>query len=87
MGQAELEVGARVVVRGTKMRDDLNGREGVVVVGTVSNRRWEVRLEGQAKHQPNCQPQGTSWRRTGAVCRSGQRRLRPRFNGASPSYG
>ena len=51
MGQAEIEVGARVVVRGMKKRDDLIGREGVAVVGTAtaSNGRWEVRLEGQAK--------------------------------------
>ena len=50
MGQAgEIEVGARVVVRGLKKRDDLIRREGVAVVGTASNGRWEVRLEGQAK--------------------------------------
>ncbi len=45
MGQSEIEVGARVVVRGLKKRDDLIGREGVAVVGTASNGRWEVRLE------------------------------------------
>ena len=48
-------VGSRIVVTGIRARPDLNGRSGIVlgeaVTSTPSARRWEVRVEGEARHK------------------------------------
>lgn len=46
---ADLEVGAKVSVRGLKKRADLNGQRGVIVSGPGPTGRWEVRLDGESE--------------------------------------